>query len=66
MAKKNLFGAIALFRGNETTSTVQPTVMPFTRPLTMPELKMLWDAERALNSLPMPAGYRVVIDVDVQ
>lgn len=39
--------------------------MTLTRSLTMQEVKLLWDAERALNALPFPLGTRVVFDLDI-
>jgi hypothetical protein len=64
--KQQLFAVLAVFRGNNTTSEQDPMQLPFTRPLNMAEIKTLWEIERALNSLPVHAGTKVVIDVVVR
>ena len=64
--KRQLFGLISVFSGNASVSDSLPVRIPMTRPLTLTETKMLWDVERSLNALPLPAGTRVVIDVNLK
>lgn len=57
-----LVATLEVQKGNTSVTAT----LPFTRPLTMAEIKLLWDAERALNALPLLAGTRVAIDVNLQ
>ena len=65
MSKKRtrLVATFAVFQGNASSSTSKPVQLPFTRPLSLDETKLLWDVERALNSLPLEGGSTVRIDV---
>lgn len=58
-----MLATIAVFRGNESVSISTPIAIPLTRTITMHEITMLWTIERTLNALPLPAGWRVAIDL---